>query len=88
MWEEMDRVMAYVTYDGFVSFWSTGIFRVKASLDLTMFPYDEQTFNITFTTWSHPAELLTITVDPDFGLYKADMYYQENIEWELLDDFL
>ena len=40
VWDEMERVMALVSYDGTVQFWSNGQLKVKASLHLYMFPYD------------------------------------------------
>ena len=41
MYDEIERVMAFVKYDGTVEFWANGVLRIGVSLDLALFPYDE-----------------------------------------------
>ena len=75
-----------VQSDGSVSQIPPGIFQSTCSVDMTWFPFDEQTCQLKFGSWTNHEGMVNLTMqgdDPNQG--EADnSTFNKNAEWELV----
>ncbi len=66
-----------------LSYWSTfGDIKVITSFELTKFPYDKQTINMTFGSWIYTDNKLKVRLrDPPFLIKAPNSWSIESIEW-------
>ena len=67
--------------NGEVSQIPPGLFKSTCEVDITWFPFDEQTCILKFGTWTNHEALVNLTLKDEFADTSA---YQENAEWQLL----
>ncbi|XP_048748158.1 neuronal acetylcholine receptor subunit alpha-6-like [Ostrea edulis] len=71
-----------VFHDGLVSWWPFDVFESRCSMDITHFPFDTQTCDIKFITWSHYVQQIDI-LRSSSGIQFYE--YEENSVWDLVD---
>ena len=82
-----DFYFVYVTSDGYVSWYPYMVFESKCDIDVTYYPFDKQTCNIVFKTWSYLRWEVNLTVHTEdkIGFFE----FVANSIWEVtsLDAF-
>ena len=71
--EEFDptfKTNIIVYSDGTCVYIPPGIFQTTCTIDITWFPFDDQSCNITFTSWTHPRSKLNLSLSESEGIYK------------------
>ncbi|XP_063448085.1 neuronal acetylcholine receptor subunit alpha-6-like [Mytilus trossulus] len=79
--EELGGSFYYVRVenDGLVFWYPYHVFESQCSIDVTFYPFDEQTCHIIFTIWTY--RYYEVEIDPDSIFYLGD--YIENSLWEM-----
>ena len=70
-----------VQSNGEVSQIPPGLFKSTCEVDITWFPFDEQTCILKFGTWTNHEALVNLTLKSEVADTSG---YQENAEWQLL----
>ncbi|XP_023344309.1 acetylcholine receptor subunit alpha-type acr-16 [Eurytemora carolleeae] len=70
-----------VKYDGSVSQIPPGIFKSTCTIDITWFPFDDQSCDLKFGTWTYDGFYINLT-SLDEGVDSSG--FQDNGEWQLL----
>nr|XP_022312569.1 neuronal acetylcholine receptor subunit non-alpha-2-like [Crassostrea virginica] len=70
----------YVEHTGLVIWWPFQVFETKCHIDITYFPFDRQTCNITLTIWTHTIYEVNISKSNQ-GLNFYEFY--PNSVWEI-----
>ena len=70
-----------ITYLGLISWYPYQVFDSSCTLDMTYFPFDSQSCDIQFVTWSSTKEMINIVSGTD-GLDTS--FYETNANWDLL----
>ncbi|XP_070541289.1 neuronal acetylcholine receptor subunit alpha-9-like [Ptychodera flava] len=73
-----DQIVS-IKYDGTVMWAAPAIIKTHCKLDVTHFPFDEQTCIVLFGPWQHSAEEILVV-----GRTTAS-YFQGNAEWSLIN---
>lgn len=72
----------YIDYEGSVIWMPFSVFESRCSMNIFNFPFDIQSCDIKFVTWSHFAEQIEITKSSKgINFYE----YEENAVWDILD---
>jgi hypothetical protein len=75
-----DFYFVYVDSDGTVSWYPYAVFESKCDIDVTFYPFDKQTCNIVFKTWSYTRWEINLTVSEEMvGFFE----YVPNSVWEV-----
>ncbi|XP_076105717.1 neuronal acetylcholine receptor subunit alpha-6-like [Mytilus galloprovincialis] len=79
--EELGGSFYYVRikYDGRISWYPYHVFESQCSIDVTFYPYDEQTCHIIFTIWTYRYDEVEIDPESKFELDE----YTENSLWTI-----
>ncbi|XP_048745961.1 neuronal acetylcholine receptor subunit alpha-6-like [Ostrea edulis] len=82
--EELGGTFYYLSvfHDGTVIWLPFNVFESRCSMDITYFPFDTQTCDIKFVTWSHYVEQIDIQKSSD-GIQFYE--YEQNSVWDLID---
>ncbi|XP_061189901.1 acetylcholine receptor subunit alpha-L1-like [Saccostrea echinata] len=82
--EELGGSFYYLAiyYTGEVSWWPYHVFESRCSMDITHFPFDTQTCDIKFITWSHFADQIEISKSAK-GIQFYE--YEANGVWDILN---
>ncbi|XP_069108329.1 neuronal acetylcholine receptor subunit alpha-3-like [Argopecten irradians] len=78
-----DFILTTVNNDGHVVWIPYEVFETKCSIDVSSFPFDEQTCNITLSEWSSDSIELGFKVGRNAINLES---YQDHSEWELLSN--
>ncbi|XP_048745959.2 neuronal acetylcholine receptor subunit alpha-5-like [Ostrea edulis] len=70
-----------INYDGSVNWWPFHVFESRCAMDISRFPFDTQTCDIKFITWSHFVEQIEITKSSNGIQYYE---YEENGVWDIV----
>ncbi|XP_048770443.2 neuronal acetylcholine receptor subunit alpha-6-like [Ostrea edulis] len=75
-----DFYFVFVDFDGTVSWYPYAVFESKCDIDVTYYPFDRQTCNIVFKTWSYSRSEINLTVSEEMvGFYE----FVPNSVWEV-----
>ncbi|XP_048745960.2 neuronal acetylcholine receptor subunit beta-3-like [Ostrea edulis] len=82
--EELGGSFYYLSvfHDGTVAWLPFNVFESRCSMDITYFPFDKQTCDIKFLTWSHYIDQIDIQRSSD-GIQFYE--YEVNGVWDLID---
>ncbi|XP_048745957.2 neuronal acetylcholine receptor subunit alpha-5-like [Ostrea edulis] len=82
--EELGGSFYYLVihHDGSVNWWPFHVFESRCAMDISRFPFDTQTCDIKFITWSHFVEQIEITKSSNGIQYYE---YEENGVWDIVD---
>lgn len=70
----------YIRHTGLVTWWPYQVFQTRCPIDITYFPFDRQTCNITLTIWTHSVYEVNISNSEDgLGYYE----YHPNSVWAI-----
>ncbi|XP_060084790.1 neuronal acetylcholine receptor subunit alpha-6-like [Ylistrum balloti] len=76
-------ILTRISHEGLVEWLPYEVFETKCSIDISEFPFDVQTCNITFGVWTSSME--AIDIDFIVGKNTIDLEsYQENSKWDLV----
>ncbi|XP_069108334.1 neuronal acetylcholine receptor subunit alpha-6-like [Argopecten irradians] len=74
-------ILTKVTYEGDVNWYPYEVFETKCSIDISYFPFDEQTCQLRFGVWMSVVQDIYVHMGSK-GILLDD--YQENEEWQII----
>ncbi|CAD5113925.1 DgyrCDS3084 [Dimorphilus gyrociliatus] len=79
------QALAVIRYDGSVSWFPHTIFRSSCSLDVTNFPFDNQSCHMWFGSWTHPSDQINLTMLTENGIdlstFQSD--FKDGSGWDI-----
>lgn len=77
-----DHYYLTINYTGDVFWYPYEVFQTRCAIDITYFPFDEQTCDISFIVWCYTASEVVITKSSN-GVNEYE--YEENAIWTIVD---
>ena len=68
-----------IKYNGVSTTWPYKMYQVGCKIHIRKFPFDVQTCDLDFLSWTNPVSALKLKTSEQLNLYK----YQESVEWAL-----
>lgn len=75
------KAQVSLNYDGNITWLNPAIFKSVCQIDVTYFPFDDQTCELKFGSWSYDSKRIDVYPRPNMGL---NQNYIVNGEWKLL----
>lgn len=79
------QALAVIGHDGSVSWFPHTIFRSSCSLDVTNFPFDNQSCHMWFGSWTHPSDQINLTMLTESGIdlstFQSD--FKDGSGWDI-----
>ncbi|XP_033728993.1 neuronal acetylcholine receptor subunit beta-2-like [Pecten maximus] len=79
-----DFILTAISNNGTVEWFPYEVFQTKCSIDVSNFPFDKQTCNVTFSVWTSLQEDIVLGFDTGRNAVNLASY-QINSEWDLID---
>ncbi|CAD5125518.1 DgyrCDS13725 [Dimorphilus gyrociliatus] len=81
IYEDYNAFRAVISHKGFIHWEPGGVFKTMCQIDITYYPFDEQTCALTFGAWSYHTAKMNLTTSYD--VINMDSY-KTNGEWEVI----